>query len=390
MELWAADRQGDAMYQVTPYRWRWAALGALLTAEAMNLLDTTITQVAAPVIHARLPGPDSDIQWFTAAYTLPFALLLITGGRLGDIAGRRQVFRLGVAGFVLASACCAVAWSAGMLITCRVVQGAAAALVIPQTFGLIRAMFDGEERAKALGTIGPVMGLAAVCGPVLGGVLTHALTWRSAFLVNVPLGIAVLAVAPLLCEDKAPARPRWWSSPLVEFSLFRNRGFPAALVASLSFFAVMNGLMLVIVLRVQLTRHADVLTAGLTLVPWSCGLAVASWVAGAYLVPRFGSRLMFAGLAVLLVGIAGYVVAPSAAVLAVSGLGLGTFTVPFFTTTVCPMSRRLVSLAIRMPKEASSISRSFNFGPAMWPSEASWSSRNVVAGSSSTDRKSVV
>jgi MFS family permease len=182
-----------------------------------------------------------------------------------------------------------------MLITCRAVQGAAAALVIPQTFGLIRAMFDGDDRARALGTIGPVMGLAAVCGPVLGGVLTHAWTWRSAFLVNVPLGVAVLLVAPMLCEDRAPVRPRWWSSPLVEFSLFRNRGFPAALVASLSFFAVMNGLMLVVVLRMQLTRHADVLTAGLTLVPWSCGLAVASWVAGAYLVPRFGSRLMFVG-----------------------------------------------------------------------------------------------
>src|SRR2546430_1763339 len=113
------------------YRWRWAGLAALLVAEAMNLLDATIVQVAAPAIHADLGGSVSDIQWFSAAYTLPFALLLITGGRLGDIAGRRRVFRLGVTAFLLASLGCAVAPSVGMLIGLRAVQGAAAAMIIP-------------------------------------------------------------------------------------------------------------------------------------------------------------------------------------------------------------------------------------------------------------------
>lgn len=173
------------------YRWRWWGLTALLVAEAMNLLDTTIVQVAGPTIHTDLGGPVSVIPWISTAYTLPFAVLLITGGRLADIAGRRRVFRIGVTGFMLASLACALAPSAGLLITFRVVQGAAAAVIIPQTIGLIKTMFRGSEMSRALGTIGPVMGLAAVCGPVLGGVLTHAdlfgSSWRAVFLVNVPL-----------------------------------------------------------------------------------------------------------------------------------------------------------------------------------------------------------
>jgi EmrB/QacA subfamily drug resistance transporter len=382
------------------YRWRWLALVTLLVAEAMNLLDATIVQVAAPVMHADLRGPASDIQWFSAAYTLPFAVLLITGGRLGDIAGRKRVFQLGVAGFVVASVCCALAPSSTFLIGARAVQGAAAAVIIPQTIGLIRAMFDGSEMAKAFGSIGPVMGLAAVCGPLLGGVLTHAdlfgSSWRSVFLVNVPLGVAVLLASPLMIEDRATQRPAldlpgtalvvvgtgllvfpliqggdagWplWTwcalvagivvlvlfglhqrsshGSLIEPSLFRNRGFPMALITSLLFFAVMNGLMLVVVLQMQLGLHADVLTAGLTLLPWSCGMAVSSWIAGTYLVPRFGAKVMFAGVGTLLAGVllaiavyatstAGTYPWPLLIALAVTGLGLGLFTVPFFTTAL--------------------------------------------------------
>ncbi|MFK4185740.1 MFS transporter [Streptomyces sparsogenes] len=386
------------------YRWRWAALAVLLTAEAMNVLDATIVQVAAPVMQADLGGAESDIQWFGAAYTLPFALLLVTGGRLGDVAGRRRVFVVGVVGFALASLGCAVATGAGMLIAARAVQGAAAALIIPQTIGLIRAMFDGHELAKALGWNGPVVGLSAVCGPVLGAVLTHAdvlgSSWRAVFLVNLPLAAAVLAGARLLREDLAarpvrldlpgtglavlgtglvvypliesdPAgRPLWrWGamavgvvvlvafgrqqrdsarrgrSPLVEPSLFRGRGFPAALATSTLFFAVMNGLMLVVMAHAQVGLGRDVLTAGLILLPWSGGLALSSWVAGAYLVPRHGSRVMFAGLAALLAGtLAAIAVYPAVrptgcpwpllGALAVSGVGLGLFTVPFFTAAL--------------------------------------------------------
>lgn len=190
-------------------RWRWVGLAALLTAEAMNLLDSTIVQVAAPTMRADLGGSAADIQWFSAAYTLPFAVLLISGGRLGDILGRRRMFRVGVTVFLLASLACAFAPSAGALIGFRIVQGAAAAAVIPQTIGLIKAMFDGDEVAKALGTIGPVMGLAGVAGPVLGGVLTHAdlfgSSWRAVFLVNAPLAVAVLALTNRIARSEHPA-----------------------------------------------------------------------------------------------------------------------------------------------------------------------------------------
>ncbi|GAA3141429.1 MFS transporter [Nonomuraea roseoviolacea] len=412
-------------------RRRWAGLVALLVAEAMNLLDATIVTVAAPVVHADLGGDASAIPWFNAAYTLPFAVLLITGGRLGDLAGRRRVFALGVAGFALASAACALAPGVGTLVGLRAVQGAAAALVIPQTIGLIRAMFDGRDLARAMGSIGPVMGLAAVAGPVLGAVLTHAdlfgSSWRAAFLVNLPLAAAVLAAVPLLPGRRTPdeaareasggttrkasdgttraasagaARPRLdgtgtvlaalgtglvvfpliqgdaaggpargWAmavagvallvgfafqqrrraragrAGLVEASLFRDRGFPAALATSALFFAAMNGLSLVVVLEVQLGLGQDVLTAGLALLPWSAAMGLASWVAGASLVPRYGRRVMFAGPAVMLTGLAVTVIAyrPSAtaatlgivaAGLAVAGAGNGLFTTPFFTAAL--------------------------------------------------------
>ena len=371
------------MPTMTRHRRRWAALAVLLVAEAMNLLDATIVQVAGPAIHADLPGPAAGIPWFSAAYTLPFAAFLITGGRLGDILGRAKVFKLGVAGFVFASLVCAAAQDAGLLIGARAVQGAAAALIIPQTIGLIRALFDGDELAKALGTIGPVMGLSAVTGPLLGGLLTEALSWRAAFLVNVPLGLAVLLAARLLREDRAATRPRldvtgtllvaagagllvyplidpvgtnWGlfaagaallvvfgfqqrraAAPLVEPSLFANRGFPAALAGSLLFFAVMTGLMQVVPMQLQLGLGAGVRTAGLTLLPLSAGLAVSSYFAGTRLVPRFGSRVMFAGLALLLAGVLAMAAGGVGAypwALALCGLGMGTFTVPFFTAAL--------------------------------------------------------
>lgn len=386
------------------HRWRAAGLAALLIGEGMNLLDSTIVQVAAPVMHARLGGSAADVQWFSSGYTLPFALLLVTGGRLGDIAGRRRIFRIGVALFMSASLGCALAPSAGVLIGLRVVQGCAAALVIPQTIGLIKAMYRGPEVSKALGYIGPVMGLAAVTGPVLGAVLTHAdlfgTSWRAVFLVNVPLSVLVLAVAPKLPEDKAPRRPgidpvgtllamagvglivyplisigagslspRAWAAvaagavlltvfalhqrraaaagrlPLVEVSLLRNRVFPAALLTSTLFFATTTGLTLVIVLELQMGVGEGVLTAGLTLVPWSVCSGIASWITGARLVARYGHRLTAVGLVIMLGGLAaapavyqqaspsGYPRALPVA-LAVVGVGAGLFTPAFFTTAL--------------------------------------------------------
>lgn len=187
---------------------RWIGLAALLAAEAMNLLDATIVPVAAPAIRADLGGPSSDVQWYGAAYTLAFAVLLVTGGRLGDLLGRRRLFRAGVVAFALASLGCALAPTTAVLIGARVAAGAAAAAIVPQTIGLIRAMFDGAARARALATIGPVMGLSAVSGPLLGGVLVQAWSWRAAFLVNLPVAVAVLLAVPCLVQDRAPWRVR--------------------------------------------------------------------------------------------------------------------------------------------------------------------------------------
>ncbi|MEU0333822.1 MFS transporter [Streptomyces sp. NPDC006193] len=399
----ASDAAGSTASTGTsaPYRWRWTALAALLAAEAMNLLDATIVQVAAPVIHTDLGGADTTVPWFSASYTLAFALGLLTGARLGDARGRKRVFRAGVIAFAAASLACALAPTAAVLITVRVLQGAAAAAIIPQTFGLIRAMFTGAELPKALGMIGPVMGLSAVAGPALGGVLTHVdllgTSWRAVFLVNLPLAAAVLAAAPRLREDRAPVRPRLdpagtalamlgtallvgplatgrpgpaaWAAaaggavvltvlvaqqrrtarrgraPLIEPGLLRGRAFPAALAVSTLFFAVVNGVMTTVVLHLELGLHDGPLTAGLTLLPWSTGLAVASWAAGSRLVPRYGARVMHAGIAALAGGLAAAalacrIAAPGAypsglpLALALAGLGTGLFTPPFFTTAL--------------------------------------------------------
>lgn len=364
---------------------RWLALCVVLLAEAMNLLDTTIVQVAAPVMRTELHGGGADIQWFTAAYTLAFAVLLVPGGRIGDILGRRRVLRIGMTGFVLASLACALAVSPAMLITARAVQGAAAALIIPQTIGLIKAMFTGAELSKAFGAIGPVMGLAAVCGPVLGGVLTSAdlfgSSWRSVFLVNLPLGLLVLAGTWLLPEHRAPHRPRfdwlgtllvtlgsallvypliergYWAllgigvlallgfalytrrsrgPVLVEPSLFLGRRFPLALVCSTLFFTVMQGLLQVFVLHAQLDEHTGALGTGLGLLPWSIAMGLASMYAGNRLVPRFGGAVLHAGLAVLAIGVLSALLLPGALWLALgfAGLGIGLFTAAFFSTAL--------------------------------------------------------
>ncbi|GLI02111.1 MFS transporter [Phytohabitans aurantiacus] len=193
---------------------------------------------------------------------------------------------------------------------------------------------------------------ATISGPVLGGVLTHAdlfgSSWRAAFLVNVPLSLAVLAIAPALAEDRAPRTNRH----LIEFSLFRHRVFPAALATSTLFFGVTTGLSLVVILHAQLGTGASVLASALVLLPWMVGMGVASLVAGARLAARYGDRLMFAGLAVVLCGVlsaaAAYrtaALAPLLAALAVVGVGVGLFTTAFFTAALHVVQPREVGSA---------------------------------------------
>lgn len=192
--------------QVDPGRWR--ALLVLLLAAAMDLVDATIVNVAIPSIQRDLGATYAAIQWVVAGYILSFALLLITGGRLGDIYGRQRMFLLGVVGFTLASALCGAAVSQEMLIACRFLQGAMGALMVPQVLSIVQVIFPPRERGAAFGIYGAFVGLAAVAGPILGGLLIEGnlfgLGWRPIFLVNLPIGIfAFVAASRAIRESKA-------------------------------------------------------------------------------------------------------------------------------------------------------------------------------------------
>jgi EmrB/QacA subfamily drug resistance transporter len=190
-------------------RWRWLAFAVVIAAAVMDLLDSTITQVAAPTIRHELGGSYAVIEWVTAAYALAMAAGLLTGGRLGDLFGRRRMLLIGMAGFVAASALCAAAGSAGELIAARAAQGALGAVMLPQVFGLIRDLFQAHEMGKAFGVYGPVMGLSAMLGPIAAGGLIGAdvfgTGWRMIFLVNVPVGLAALVLGGRLLPAGASA-----------------------------------------------------------------------------------------------------------------------------------------------------------------------------------------
>jgi MFS family permease len=190
----------------------------VIAALAMDLLDSTITQTAAPAIRRSLGGSYADLEWFTAVYTLAMSATFLLGSRLGDALGRRRVLLVGMTGFVGASLLCALAPSAGALIAARAVQGALGALMVVQGFGLIRELFGDEGQQKALGVVGPVMGLAAVAGPLIGGGLVNldlfGSGWRAIFLVNVPVGTLAAAVGWRVLPRSSPAHPNLRLDPV--------------------------------------------------------------------------------------------------------------------------------------------------------------------------------
>jgi EmrB/QacA subfamily drug resistance transporter len=318
----------------------------------MDLLDGTIVNVAAPTIRTDLHTSSSGLQWIISGYALAFAVGLISGGRLGDIYGRKRLFVIGAGGFVTASVACGLAVNPGMLIGCRLAQGLAAAILIPQGLGIIRAIFPAEELGSAFAVFGPVIGLSAVLGPILGGVLVDAdafgTGWRLIFFVNLPLGLAAaIGAAKLMPESRAPRRPRldlvgtglcaagmgllvypliegreagwpaWsylmmagsvgafglllaWSrylgrqgrDALVEASIFRHRAYSAGLASVIVFFAGMTGTLLALTLYLQFGEHFSAIHAGLTLAPFAVGTAIGAVLAGAFLVPRLGRTVL--------------------------------------------------------------------------------------------------
>ena len=325
----------------------------------MDLLDATIANLAGPSIRTDLGGSASTLQWVLAAYTLSFAIGLITSARLGDLVGRRRMFIIGMVGFTAASLACGLAPSAGLLIAARVAQGLFGATMIPQGLAMVKQSFPPEQLNKAFIPFGPVMGLAAVLGPIIAGVLIDAdlfgSGWRMCFLINLPVGIVASYLAfrylpevpksdrvqrldllgtllitaasaalifPLVQGHEA-GWPAWtfvlmglsvvlfglfaWNErrsdqPLIEPSLFRNRAFVAGLLVLTTFFLAMSGFMLVYNLFVQLGMGFKPLDAGLALTPFAFGIALGSALSGAWLGPKLGRLVLHLGLSILVVG----------------------------------------------------------------------------------------
>jgi EmrB/QacA subfamily drug resistance transporter len=191
-------------------RRRWSALALIVTAQFMVILDVTIVNVALPSIKVDLGFSQGTLQWVISAYTIMFGGTLLLGGRLADLLGRRRLLLVGLALFTLGSLLCGLAWSEGALITFRAAQGLGAALLAPAGLSLLMTTFtEGRERNLALGIYGAAAGSGATVGVLLGGLLTSYLSWPWIFLVNVPVGVAAIALTPvLLGESRATVSHR--------------------------------------------------------------------------------------------------------------------------------------------------------------------------------------
>jgi EmrB/QacA subfamily drug resistance transporter len=367
----------------------WLGFIVVLAAAVMDLLDSTIAQTAAPAIRRELGGSYTQLEWISAAYTLAMSVSLLLGSRLGDLFGRRRVLLVSLGGFTTASALCAAAPNPTTLIAARAVQGAVAALMVPQGFGLIRELFGDEGQQRAFAVFGPVMGLAAVAGPLVGGGLIDLNVagsgWRAIFLVNVPLGLAAIAAGrrylPRVTPSAAGKRldvpsvvlamaggvaliypliqgrehgwPMWCfaliaaglitlavfgrlqtrragqgRTPLVEPSILRRRPCVAGLAVVIGFIGAMGGMVIALNVMYQ---------TGLGFSPLECGVATVSIplaaiggsITSSMLLARLGRTTMHIGIVVM----AGGLVAVNL-VLRDQGGGLSAWTVaaPLFVT----------------------------------------------------------
>jgi EmrB/QacA subfamily drug resistance transporter len=344
---------------------RWLALASVMTGLFMVLLDVSIVNVAVPAIRSNLQANNADIQFVIAGYGLAYAVLLITGGRLGDIFGRKRLFIIGMSGFVIASALCGLAQSAIMLDLSRVLQGSMAAMMYPQVLSVIQVSFPPQERARVFGFVGAVIGIATITGPLAGGlIIRNDITggsWRWIFLVNLPIGIAALIAATrLISESRAPNATRldvvgvllatagilllvyplvegqvagWpaWTFicmgispvmlvlfvlyerslpstrfPLVQLSLFRIRSFAVGVAISAVFIAGIPAFFFTFSLMVQVGLGFSALNAGLTTIPWSLASAVASAMS-TRVAPRLGKYTIAIGSTLLVIGMLGVI-----------------------------------------------------------------------------------
>jgi EmrB/QacA subfamily drug resistance transporter len=340
----------------------WAILGLVLLADALDMIDSTVTNIAAPSIVADLGGGEGLVKWLGASYALALGVLLVVGGRLGDKYGQRKLFLVGMAGFTLASAVAGLAPSPGIIIAARIVQGAFGALLIPQGMAIMTRVFPRDMMRKAFALFGPLLGIAAIGGPVLAGFLIDldlgGLDWRPVFLINVVLGAVGIPLAAKILphDDVASAdgktvtidatgaaylaltmfgllfglvegssagwgglaygalaagvvgfglfvrRQRTSADPLIRPSLLANRGFTAGLVMGLVFFAASSGLMYVLSLFFQGALGKTPGETSLVLLPLTLGIMAASFATMGGLMEKLGRRLVVIGLVVTLLG----------------------------------------------------------------------------------------
>src|SRR6516225_6108977 len=179
----------------------WVILVVVSIGFFMTLLDLTIVNIAIPNMITKLHASLDDILWVINAYALVLAVLVITAGRLGDLVGPRVLFTAGIALFTVASVACGLSPTPGWLIAFRAVQGLGAALLMPQTLTIITNTFPPERRGAAFGVWGAVAGVATIAGPTLGGLLVTAFDWRYIFFVNLPIGVIVMVLIPLIIPD---------------------------------------------------------------------------------------------------------------------------------------------------------------------------------------------
>ncbi len=337
----------------------WLTLLVVLIADGLDLMDATITNVAAPSIVADIGGGEGLIKWLGAAYALAMGSMLVLGGRIGDRFGQRRVFLIGMTGFTLASAAAGLSLDPAMLIAARVAQGGFGALLIPQGMAIMTKTFPRDVLAKAFSAFGPMLGIFAVAGPVLGGFLIDAnllgFGWRPIFLINVVVGglglLLAVRVLPAVPADRTvridtigsvllagamfgllfglvEGSTNGWttvplgsialavalfagfarrqvttSAPLITPSLFSNRGFTSGLVAGLLVFAAFNGLLYVVSLFFQLGLGYSPLRASVGLLPATVGIIIGAGACMA-LVARFGRMLVLAGLLISAAGAA--------------------------------------------------------------------------------------
>ncbi len=322
---------------------RWWTLGAMCFALFMIMLDNTVVNVALPSIQRELRTTLSSLEWTVNAYTLVFAVLLVTGGRLGDIFGRRRMFLFGVVVFALSSAAIGAAPSDGWLIGGRAAQGIGAAFMMPATLSIITNAFPAHERGKAIGTWAGVSALALAIGPVVGGFLTEQVSWRAIFFLNLPVAVGAVVITLFAAHesrDETVARKvdipgiatitvgltaivlalvegnRWhWGSarivgllvlalaalvafvlverrarvPMVDFSFFGARSFLGANIVGFVVSFAMLAMFFFIALYMQNVLHYSPLEAGVRFLPSTVVLIVISPIAGR-LVDRVGAR----------------------------------------------------------------------------------------------------